>query len=223
MAIKNTQRGFTTTKQVSQKRNSYFSFANERREEACLGKLTKRAEWCRRVLTHASEASAGSKANRGFTLLIAIIFMSVMLSFGLALGSLAYKQQVLASGAIESQYAFYAADAGLECALYADQQKNLFDYVSHSASLHPQLITTVTCNDSPPYATELSYSYGTTLMVKERLSLDAGKRCVDVAIYKPAQGAGITYLFSQGYDVSCGTVTRPNGARFVSRGLNAHY
>ena len=53
------------------------------------------------------------KTQRGFALLIAIIFMSVMLSFGLALGSLAYKQQVLASSAIQSQYAFYAADSAL--------------------------------------------------------------------------------------------------------------
>ena len=54
--------------------------------------------------------------------------MSVMLSFGLALGSLGYKQQVLASGAIASQYAFYVADTALECVLYADQQQGLFAY-----------------------------------------------------------------------------------------------
>lgn len=165
------------------------------------------------------------KTQRGFALLIAIIFMSVMLSFGLALGSIGYKQQVLASNAIESQYAFYAADAALECGLYADQQLNLFDYASHSSTVHPQLITTVACNDSPPYATELSYSYGTTLVVSQRFSLDAGKRCVDVTVYKPSpDSGGITYIFSQGYDVSCTIVSSPPaGARFVSRGLNAHY
>src|SRR5450759_3445707 len=75
--------------------------------------------------------------NRGFALLIAVIFMSVMLSFGLALGSLGYKQQVLASGAIESQYAFYAADAALECALYADQQLGTFTYQSSPAPAPP--------------------------------------------------------------------------------------
>ena len=160
------------------------------------------------------------KAQRGFALLIAIIFMSVMLSFGLALGSIGYKQQVLASAAVESQYAFYAADAALECALYADQQQNLFDYASHDATTHPNLIT---CDEVP--ATELSYTYtiGTRMVVSERLSLDSGKRCAVVTVYKPAPDSGFTYIFSQGYDVSCTTVSSPNGARFVERGLNAHY
>jgi hypothetical protein len=143
MAIKNTQCGFTT----------------------------KRAEWCRRVLTHASEASAGRKANRGFTLLIAIIFMSVMLSFGLALGSLAYKQQVLASGAIESQYAFYVADAGLECALYADQQQNFFAYQPSPASA-PSLscggATTASGYPLPPSRTASQW------IITTRLSYDGG-------------------------------------------------
>src|ERR1043166_6855304 len=83
-----------------------------------------------------------NNAQRGFTLLVAVIFMSVMLSFGLALGALGYKQLTLASIAIESTYAFYAADAALECALYADQQSSpsVFDYSSHNAATPPSLI-----------------------------------------------------------------------------------
>ncbi|MCR4276303.1 MAG: hypothetical protein NUV90_02885 [Candidatus Parcubacteria bacterium] len=160
------------------------------------------------------------KTQRGFALLIAIIFMSVMLSFGLALGSIGYKQQILASAAVESQYAFYAADAALECALYADQQQNFFDFLSHDATTHPNVIT---CDGVP--ATELSYTYtiGVQLVVSERLSLDSNKHCADVTVYKPAPGTGVTYIFSQGYDVSCTTVgSPPAGARFVSRGLYAH-
>ncbi len=66
--------------------------------------------------------------------------MSVMLAFGLALGSLSYKQQVLASSAVESQYAFYAADAGLECGLYADQQQNLFAYPQSNPPAAPTAV-----------------------------------------------------------------------------------
>lgn len=170
---------------------------------------------------------AMKNTQRGFALLIAIIFMSVMLTFGLVLSSLAYKQQVLASSAVESQYAFYVSDAALECALYADQQMNAFDYSSHSAINHP---STITCNGAS--ATELSYSYdATALVVKERLSFDPvsgpGARCADVTVYKysaPQPPDNMTsYLFSQGYDVSCATVSSPSGARLVSRGLNVHY
>lgn len=156
---------------------------------------------------------------RGFALFISVIFMSVMLSFGLALSALGYKQQVLASSAIESQYAFYAADAALECALYADQQLNLFKYTSVEPSSAPAM----TCdNASPVFATIVSHT-ATQWVVRTRLSLDLGRRCADVTVYKPAPGSGITYLFSQGYDVSCATVNAPNGARFVSRGEGTHY
>lgn len=162
---------------------------------------------------------------QGFALLIAIIFMSVMLSFGLALGSIGYKQQVLASSAIESQYAFYAADAALECALYADQRLNLFAYPASDPGSAPVM----TCDNTPwaPSAPELWNSFQWVITYRVGLDKDSSgnpRRCADVTVYKPAPGSGIlTYIFSQGYDVSCGTVNDPKGARFVSRGLYAHY
>ncbi|MHB1769863.1 MAG: hypothetical protein ACYCPH_02150 [Minisyncoccota bacterium] len=150
---------------------------------------------------------------------MALIFMSVMLSIGLTLGSLAYKQQVLASSAVESQYAFYAADSALECALYADQQQNLFAYPPSAPSTAPL----IACDGTAPVsASVLSYT-ASQWVVTTRLSLDSGKHCADVTVYKPAVSTGTTYLFSQGYDVSCATVASPGGARFVSRGLSAHY
>ena len=158
-------------------------------------------------------------AQRGFALLISIIFMSVMLSFGLALGSLGYKQQLLASSSIESQHAFYAADAALECALYADQQQNLFAYPDTAPPSAPLM----NCDNAAPLsATVLSYT-GSRMVIETRLSLDSGRRCADVTVYKPSLGGGVTYLFSQGYDVSCATISTPGGARFVSRGISAHY
>jgi len=156
---------------------------------------------------------------RGFALFIAVIFMSVMLSFGLALGALGYKQQVLASSGTESQYAFYAADAALECALYADQQLNLFEYTAIAPSSAPAM----TCDNASPVSATIMLHDGTHWVVKSQLSLDAGKRCADVTVYKPAPGTGVTYLFSQGYNVSCTTVNTPSGARFVSRGESTHY
>jgi len=68
------------------------------------------------------------KEPRGFTLLIAVILTSVILSVGLALLDIALKQVTLSSTARQSQYAFYAADSAMECALYWDQQQNAFGY-----------------------------------------------------------------------------------------------
>lgn len=72
---------------------------------------------------------------RGFTLLIAVILTSVLLSVGLALLDVAYKQVTLSSTARQSQTAFYAADSALECALYWDQKHNAFSYGAPARTL----------------------------------------------------------------------------------------
>lgn len=159
------------------------------------------------------------KPESGFTLLIAAIFMSVMLSFGVALSSIGYKQQVLASLAIESQYAFYAANAALECVLYADRQQNRFAYQSPEP---PAPFTD--CDGSPAIQSNTVLYDADQWVVLERFSLDSGKHCADVVIYKPSPDSGEnTKVSSQGYNVSCAKVADPGGARFVSRGLSTRY
>jgi len=167
---------------------------------------------------------AMKKAKKGFALLVSVIFMSVMLSFGLTLASLAYKQQVLASSAIESQYAFYAADSAMECALYADQQLNLF---AVPPPLPVPSAPPMVCSgfSSPVSSNVFSYAVGSKWAFNERLNIDAGKRCADITVYKPIPGGGTTYIFSQGYDVSCAAVTASaaNTSRVVARGLQVHF
>jgi hypothetical protein len=157
------------------------------------------------------------EGKRGFALFIAIVFMSVMLLFGLALGSLSYKQQVLASSSVESQYAFYAADAALECTMYYDQQQNLFAYPPSDPGVAPSMV----CDGGTPYSTSESWS-GAQWVITNRIKFDSNTRCADVVVYKP-NGAGLTTVYSQGYDVPCATVATPNNARFVSRGLFSKY
>lgn len=160
---------------------------------------------------------------RGFALLIAVIFMSVMLAFGLALSSLGYKQKVLASSATDSQYAFYAADAGLECVLYHDQKLNTFDIGVAEPVSYPK----ATCDGGKaPLANGSKWVLPWSderIVVQNRFSLDNDTRCVDVTIYKPSQANKQTFIFAQGYSASCDIVANPNGQRFVARGVNVHY
>ncbi|MFA6278550.1 MAG: pilus assembly PilX N-terminal domain-containing protein [Candidatus Paceibacterota bacterium] len=151
-----------------------------------------------------------NKHNRGFALLISVIFMSVMLALGLSISSLGYKQQLLASAAIESQQAFYAADAGIECALYEDYVSDRF-----KSGGGMELF----CGGSQFGIA--SSTDASNVIYKSRLSLGDGARCADITIYKNVSGT--TYMFSQGYDVPCGTVETPGGARFVSRGISSVY
>lgn len=161
---------------------------------------------------------------QGFALFIAVIFMSVMLTFGLALGSLGYKQQILASAAIESQHAFYAADAALECALYADQQLNFFAHRSPRPSEAPRMMCDGISATFPPSVPNGIVSWNNNQwVITTRLSLDSSMRCADITVYKPASASDTTYLFSQGYNVPCATVAAPGDARFSSRGLTVRY
>ncbi len=94
------------------------------------GFTTKRAERQVRVIASLPEARAESEPVRGFTLLIAVILTSVLVSIGLALLDVSYKDVVLSSTAKQSNYAFYQADSTIECALYWDSTVNAFDYSS---------------------------------------------------------------------------------------------
>lgn len=58
--------------------------------------------------------------NRGFTLIVAILVSSVVLTIGLSVFNLGLKQLVLSSTDRESLYSLAAADAGIECALLWD-------------------------------------------------------------------------------------------------------
>lgn len=57
----------------------------------------------------------------GFSILFASLIGSLVLSIGLAILSITLKQITLATAGRESQKAFYAADTGLEYAMYLDR------------------------------------------------------------------------------------------------------
>ncbi|MDP1707301.1 MAG: hypothetical protein Q8L30_01995, partial [bacterium] len=85
----------------------------------------------------------------------------------------------------------------------------------------PMSAPMATCDNSAPISATKIWS-ASKWIVTNRFSLDSGTRCADITVYKP-NGAGISYIFSQGYNVSCATVSSPAGARLVARGLNVQY
>lgn len=173
---------------------------------------------------------------KGFALLIAVIFMSVMLSFGLMLGSLGYKQSILASTSVDSQYAFYAADAALECALRYDQVAS--SILAFPAS-DPPAVPRIQCSGAEAL-NDLTYTNksfsAAKWTVRNRLSLNNADGdpayCADITVEKYATAPDptpnknfTTYIFSQGYSVPCSvlpTITSSK-VRVASRGIQAHY
>jgi hypothetical protein len=64
---------------------------------------------------------------RGFIILIAIVVSSLLVSMGLFISNIAYKELQLSSSSQASQKAFLVADSVMECALRADIRGLVFD------------------------------------------------------------------------------------------------
>lgn len=67
-----------------------------------------------------------NKKEKGFTLLYAVLVSSLVLAIGVSIMSIAFKQLILSSTGRESQYAFYNANSGTECALFYDFNSDFF-------------------------------------------------------------------------------------------------
>lgn len=65
---------------------------------------------------------------RGFTILLAALVSSLVLSLGLSIVVIVRKSITLSSIGRDSQLSFYSADSGAECALYWDVRRQHFDF-----------------------------------------------------------------------------------------------
>src|SRR3989338_4185708 len=81
----------------------------------------------RRVLLPAVNCQLSTvNSQKGFTLLLAALVSSIVLALGTSIFKLAQKELTLSSIGRDSQFAFYAADTGAECALYWDVRHQIF-------------------------------------------------------------------------------------------------
>ena len=149
------------------------------------------------------------KKPRGFTLLIAVILSTVVLTVGLALLDVAYKQVILSSTAKQSQAAFYNADSALECALYYDQKFDAFDFTSPAAS------GSITCSSTPitNYQTNATAQLRITSFT---IPCPTSGIYATTTIYKYATGA--TNLYANGFNTCYAS-----DPRRIERGLKATY
>lgn len=88
--------------------------------------------------------------NKGFTLFVAIVVMGTLLLIAAGIASLAVRQALISASGRESQLAFYAADTGIECALYWDVQNPAgFSAFSTSSPTSPIICNNKSMNFSP--------------------------------------------------------------------------
>ncbi|MDO8594702.1 MAG: pilus assembly PilX N-terminal domain-containing protein [bacterium] len=72
-------------------------------------------------LCHNSYFIIPNSSEKGFTLLFAVLVGSLLFSIGIAIAHLALRELVLSAAGKQSETAFFAADTGIECALYFDR------------------------------------------------------------------------------------------------------
>lgn len=151
-----------------------------------------------------------NQEEKGFTLVLSILIVSLVLSIGLSLLNISLKEKQLSASGRDSQIAFHAADSAMECALYWDLKGGgVFD----TAGSFPN----ISCNGTTVTQSLQSgqtESGGNIYRVFE-VTYTPTSGCAEVSVTKVG---GLTTIDARGYN-TCNV----NYTRRVERGLEATY
>jgi hypothetical protein len=150
--------------------------------------------------------------NKGFTLFIAIVVMGTLLLVASGIISLAFKESLISSSGKESQLAFYAADTGMECALYWDIRNP-----SGQSAFATSTGSTINCNkDANNPGNE--WVVGGAQTSGFQINFNPDKFCATVRVTKSMDSSNWTKIEAFGYNNCAG------GARaVVQRAIKAEY
>lgn len=159
------------------------------------------------------------KPNKGFVSLFAVLISLVVLAITIGISNVAFKENVLAFSAKEGSYAFFAADTGLECALFHDSRALFSDPTNPEP-----VVDCVGLN-------MISDAVGTKINFNFEYVMAGKNRCVEVSIDKnvpdPNNPTGtVTEIYSNGYNIDCNEVNdilNISNNRIVNRLLRATY
>jgi len=164
-----------------------------------------------------------ASAKWGVTLLISIIVMGILLIISFAVTNITLKATLFASSGKDSQYAFYAADSGLECAIYWDSRFDPSKFAT-STSGSPISCAGVAISNGqaiPGTTTQTMIGGGGSASPTSifYFTLDQGANpvpyCAMVTVTKNTDGS--TYIKSRGYN-TCDT----SNLRRVERGIEIY-
>jgi Tfp pilus assembly protein PilX len=158
---------------------------------------------------------------KGFTLLLAALVASIVLSLGSSIFLIAQKQLALSSLGRDSQFAFYTADAAAECALYWDLRYSAFSTTTPSATptCDGHTLTMTGQQNTPPYTVEFKLDFYINADGVSGTSDDAGY-CADVTVSKNTSNP-YTVIHADGYNVSC--ASKDTSQRALQRSVELHY
>ncbi len=177
------------------------------------------------------------KNEKGFALLIAVMMVAILISVTFVMFDMGLKQLTLATTGRESQTALYAADSGLECAMFWDRRgsENVFyatDCSNGTCVIVQPSASTIGCNDnSIPIAPT---SKGSAVVTDFYSPGPVSSTCFDVEVTKywyldpnNTNSRFATYITSRGYntpyDSSTKTCLGLANPQRVERGLDVYY
>jgi len=175
-----------------------------------------------KTINNEPDFSSAVSSSRGFTLIIAILVSSLMLAIGFSLANFAVKQIIISSTGRESQFAFYAADTGIECAFYWDFKYGADSAFATSSASNPPT-SNIHCNNqdiaASPWTISADATKATTTFAFNFLP---EPYCVVVAIAKSGE---TTTVESRGYNVGTvsGSACTSSNPRRVERAIRVRY
>ncbi len=174
-----------------------------------------------------------SSTESGFALLITLIVVGVVLSIGLTILDLSIKQVRLSTNAKDSEEAFHAANAGMECARYWRRVEA--DLMETGQSIDPECfgvspdnldfdeITTGVTGDGQVYQYEYSFTWGAdprctviNTLIASSTALGGGVTTTNMTTLVPGYpdgndkyceaGGRCSVISVQGYNRPCSTL-----------------
>jgi len=171
---------------------------------------------------------------KGIAIFIAVISVSSLLLIALAISDMAYKEQIISYSGRDSKIAFYAADTGVECALYHDLRggpNGTFKFITKTGDPTP--------NPRPVCAGATVREFSETSALNQATStfffnlsaspLASPQACSIVRISKViATDLTVkTKIDSRGYNTSCivavGNITLTQSPRNLERAFEVNY
>lgn len=158
-------------------------------------------------------------SHNGFVILFTILISAIIMMIGLGIYSIAVRETVLSGSAREAQYAFYAADAGVECALFA-QTVSPTPYETQTGG-------TFLCGANTPTPISVLSAAGTVGdPFQFNVLVDSNKKtCAHVSVFDTVTGSTATRrIISQGYNI-CDTRGVPliTSSLLVERDLDTQF
>lgn len=178
------------------------------------------------------------KNKKGFTLLFAVLVSTLVLAVGASIISMALRQVILSGIGRDSQFAFYAANTGMDCGVYWDHHDSL-NFATSNQSTYPatipsnvkcagQHISSITISDEGVDSATSEFNLEFNNVQGGSPISSSVPYCVDVFITKEivqvtlsngnTENKNQTTVSARGYN-TCDT----NNPRRIERGLQLKY